>query len=176
MHRERNSLDCVHTSQLEVPYRKLLQLDRLADWFLQPQGNPSLQALGIWCRSELLGLDSSWSVAPGVIPGHLGSSGIVVRKASRNSLKSSTECFWKFLISFGRELNNLAPETWKVDILLLFLENGTVHIIPFFSLNWTSWIPGLGTSSSTAFRTHMILYLSILLISEFIFNFWSRSQ
>ena len=87
------------------------QLCQLASWFLQPNGNPSLQARGIWCSRELRGFDSSWLVAPGVMPGDFCSSGIVVRKASNSSLKSSITPFPKFLISFGRALRSFAPDT-----------------------------------------------------------------
>ena len=127
-----------------------------------------------------------------VMPGELGSSGIVVRKASSSSLKSSITPFPKFLISFGRALRRFAPDTWKVAILWLFLGKGTWHILPcvhvmglFVSLGWEPLFPVLSkcTWSCTLLFFWILNLSSILLIcpNSFLFlslvsAWWSSSR
>ena len=108
-------------------------------------------------------------VAPGTNPGTGGSSGTLVRKASRCVLKSSKHIVFMFLSSFGRTLKSLGPATsplswcWFLPLLLLLNLRFFLHGFPqsFHSL--------LVVSSVFFFILMCLLFSSVFFYVFFLF-------
>ena len=106
------------------------------------------------------------------LPGTIGWSGIPSRNRSRWNLKVSTVQLVMSLMSDGRELKRVGPETWKEEALsllslLLFppIAPGILQSLPVEGL-YEAWIPQEGTKDSRFFQVRMILYHLILLCME----------
>ena len=77
-------------------------------------------------------------VAPGVSDLVFGSSGTLTKNKSNFSLKTLRSQFFRFLMLFGIELNNLGPETWKLCFLKVWtdansLNGGSLQLLPSLS-------------------------------------------
>ena len=133
-------------------------------------GTPEFGQWVSWMDSHWLGHMLQAEVLKNVVyPEYLPGSCVIC-------LKSSTPHFVPFLIYVGSVLNSFGPCTWNEWSLTVYplcapIRFGMTHFLPCLSsLECTCDIPQFDTLPSRTFHVYIILHLSYLLCSEFIFK------